>query len=142
MTDTCLFKKDFIYLFLDRGEGRERERESNINVWLPLTQPLLGTWPATQACALTRNRTGNVSVRRPVLNALSHTSQGCPFFLNKCIELQKALDRRELWAGVSTTRAPPTIRRTGSVESWRRSKQAGTASHTVLPPPDSVGCRH
>ena len=28
------------------------ERERNINVWLPLASPLLGTWPATQACAL------------------------------------------------------------------------------------------
>ena len=24
-------------------------------MWLPLTRPLLGTWPATQACALTGN---------------------------------------------------------------------------------------
>ena len=32
------------YLFLERGEGRER----NINVWLPLTYPLLGTWPTTR----------------------------------------------------------------------------------------------
>ena len=48
----CLFLKDFIYLFLERGEGRDEERERNINVWLPLTCPLLGTWPATQACAL------------------------------------------------------------------------------------------
>ena len=31
--------KDFIYLFLDRVEGREKERERNINVWLPLTYP-------------------------------------------------------------------------------------------------------
>ena len=31
------FLKDFIYLFLDRREGREKERERNINVWLPLT---------------------------------------------------------------------------------------------------------
>ena len=38
--------KDFIYLFLERGEGKEKERERNINVWLPLTHPLLGTWPA------------------------------------------------------------------------------------------------
>ena len=43
-------KKDFIYLFLDRGEGREKEKEGNINVWLLLTRPLPGTWPATQAC--------------------------------------------------------------------------------------------
>ena len=28
------FFKDFIYLLLERGEGRKRER--NINVWLPL----------------------------------------------------------------------------------------------------------
>ena len=48
---------DFIYLFLDRGEGRERGRETN--VWLPLTRPLLGTRPATQACALTGNWTSN-----------------------------------------------------------------------------------
>ena len=46
---------DFIYLFLERGESREKERERNINVWLPLTHPLLGTWLATQACALTGN---------------------------------------------------------------------------------------
>ena len=49
------FLKDFIYLFLERGEGRETERERNINVWLPLMHPLLGAWPATQVCALTRN---------------------------------------------------------------------------------------
>ena len=43
----CFFK-DFIYLFLERGEGRETERERNINVWLPFARPLLGTWPETQ----------------------------------------------------------------------------------------------
>ena len=47
------FFKGFIYLFLERGEGWEKERERNINVWLPLARPLLGTWPTTQACALT-----------------------------------------------------------------------------------------
>ena len=26
------FLKDFIYLFLERGEGREKEREGNIDV--------------------------------------------------------------------------------------------------------------
>ena len=40
------FKKDFIYLFLERWEGRKEERERNINVWLPVTHPPLGTWPA------------------------------------------------------------------------------------------------
>ena len=43
--------KEFTYLFLERGDRREKE-ERNINVWLPLTHPLLGTWPSTQACAL------------------------------------------------------------------------------------------
>ena len=46
------FFLDFIYLFLESREGREKERERNINVWLPLVHPLLGTWVATQACAL------------------------------------------------------------------------------------------
>ena len=49
------FLKDFIYLFLERGEGREKKRERNINVWLPLACPPQGTWPTTQACALTGN---------------------------------------------------------------------------------------
>ena len=66
----------FFYLFLERGEGREEERERNINVWLPLMLLPLETWPATQACALTGNRTGNPLLCSPVLNPLSHTSQG------------------------------------------------------------------
>ena len=36
------FLKDFIYLFLERVEGREKERERNINVWLPLVHPQRG----------------------------------------------------------------------------------------------------
>ena len=51
--------KDFIYLFLERGEGIEKERETKINVWLPLRWPPVGTWPENQACALTGNRTVN-----------------------------------------------------------------------------------
>ena len=34
-----------IYLFLDRGEGREKERERNISGWLPLTWPHWGPVP-------------------------------------------------------------------------------------------------
>ena len=68
----CFFK-DFIYLFLEKGT--EGEREGKIHVWLPLLRPLLGTWPTTQACALTRNRTGDPLVHRTALNPLSHTSQ-------------------------------------------------------------------
>ena len=47
-----LKKKDFIYLFLDRGREREREGEKHQCV---VTCPPLGTRPATQACALTGN---------------------------------------------------------------------------------------
>ena len=72
----CVCKEHFIYLFLEKGEGKEQERERNINVWLPLMRPLLGTWPATQACALTGNRTGDLLVHRPALIPLSHASQG------------------------------------------------------------------
>ena len=63
------------YLFLERREGMEKVRERNSNVWLSLTHPLLGTWPATQVCALTGNQTGNPVVCRLKLNPLSHTSQ-------------------------------------------------------------------
>ena len=65
-----------MYLFLEEGKGGEKERERNINLWLPLMCPLLGTWPTTQACALTGNQTSHPLVHRLVLNPLSHTSQG------------------------------------------------------------------
>ena len=68
-----IFLKIFIY-FTFRERGKEKE-ERNINVWLPLLHPLLGTWPATQACALTGNRTGDPLVHRLVHNPLSHTSE-------------------------------------------------------------------
>ena len=71
----------------------EKERERNISVWLPLTHPLLGTWPATQAHALTGNRTGNLPVLRLALNALSHTSQGNSVSSLTCQE--KCTRRRE-----------------------------------------------
>ena len=62
-----------MYLFLERGEGREKV-ERNINVWLPVKHPPLGTWPATQVPVLTGNRTGDPLVRRLALNPLSHAS--------------------------------------------------------------------
>ena len=68
-----IFKR--FYSFIYRG-GREGERERNINVWLPLSCPLVGTRPATQAHALTGNGTGDPLVGRQALNPLSHTSQG------------------------------------------------------------------
>ena len=41
--------------------------------------PLLGTWPTTQACALTGNRTSYPLVRRLALNPLNHISQAEDF---------------------------------------------------------------
>ena len=64
------------YLLLERGEERDKERERNINVWLPFMCPLLGTWPAAQACALTGNGTGDSLFCRPVFNPLSCMSHG------------------------------------------------------------------
>ena len=64
-----------MYLLLEREKGREKERERNIDVWLPLTGLQLGTQPATQACALTGNQTGDPLVQELALNPLSHTSE-------------------------------------------------------------------
>ena len=62
--------------FLQRGEGTEKEKKRDIN-WSPLAHPQLRTWPATQACDLTGgNQTSDLSVLRPALNPLSHSSQG------------------------------------------------------------------
>ena len=47
--------------------------------WLSLAFHQPGAWPATQACALTGNQTGDLLVHRLVLNPLSHTSQGSGF---------------------------------------------------------------
>ena len=67
----------FKILFIFRERGREGEREGEKQQCVvALVRPLLGTWPATQGCALTGNRTGDPLVFRPALNPLSHTSQG------------------------------------------------------------------
>uniref|UniRef100_K9IHL0 Putative secreted protein n=1 Tax=Desmodus rotundus TaxID=9430 RepID=K9IHL0_DESRO len=89
----CLFFKIY-YLFIFReGEGEEKERGRNISVWLPFKCPLLKTWPATQAFALTGNRTYDPLDCRPVLILLSHTSQGlCGlsfYFVDVSIAVQK-----------------------------------------------------
>ena len=82
-SDTLFFFSDFIYLFLDRGEGRETVRQRN-HVWLPFIHPHLGTWPATQAFSLTRNRACDPLVHKLALNPLSHTSQGYSLIFLTC----------------------------------------------------------
>ena len=90
------FLKGFMYLFLERGEGREKEKEGNIDVWLLLTCPQQGTQPTTQACALTGNRTSNPLLCSLVLSPLSHTSLGrshivymCPSLCAYCMPIKK-----------------------------------------------------
>ena len=62
------------YLFIFREKGR-REGEKYQYV-VASCAPHTGTWPTTQACAQTGNRTSDLLVCRPALNPLSHTSQG------------------------------------------------------------------
>ena len=61
---------------LERGREGEREGEKHQSA-VASHVPLLGTWPATQACALTGNGTGVPLVCRPALNPLSRISQSC-----------------------------------------------------------------
>ena len=76
----CKLYLKIFYLLLERGEERERERETSMceryEDRLPLARPQLGTWPTTQACALTRNRTGDLLACRLALNPLSLPSHG------------------------------------------------------------------
>ena len=69
----CSFLRFYLFI-LERGDGRKKEK--NINVWLLLTCPPMGTWPTTQACALTGNQTSDPLAQRLMFNPLSHTSQG------------------------------------------------------------------
>ena len=68
-----LFFKDFT-IFRERGREKEREGEKHRYV-VASHAPPLETWPETQACALTGNRTSDPLIHRPALNPLSHTSQ-------------------------------------------------------------------
>ena len=57
-------------------EGREKQRERNIDQLLLIHTPTR-TELTTQACALTRDQTGDLSLcRMTTPNPLSHTSQG------------------------------------------------------------------
>ena len=80
--------KDFIYLFLERGKGREKDSERNMDMWninqLTLACPHPGTWPPTQACALTGNQTRDLSVCGRTPSPVSHTSQGFFNFFQCC----------------------------------------------------------
>ena len=63
-----------ILFFLERGREGEREGETHQCV-VASHAPPTGIWPATPGVC-PKNATGNPLVHRPVLNPLSHTSQG------------------------------------------------------------------
>ena len=94
----CSFFKKFIYLlFLERGEGREKERERNLIMWLPVMWPQLGTWPATQACALTGNRTGNPSVCSLRSIHWATPTRATLYCHSYCVEAAKKHLCNEIW---------------------------------------------
>ena len=66
-----------LYLFIFSVRGREGEREGEkLQSVVVSHAPLTGDLAATQACAPAGNRTSDALVHRPMLNTLSHTSQG------------------------------------------------------------------
>ena len=74
--------------------------------WLPVVHPQLGTWPTTQACALARNQSGDLSVCRTMPNPLGSISEGSA-------DSQAAPQTTECWhrghksASCFTTPPPP-----------------------------------
>ena len=63
----------------ERKKGRETWMRGTLISCLSYTLQL-GSWPATQACALPGNRTSDLSVYRLALNPLSYTSEGLKNF--------------------------------------------------------------
>ena len=55
-------------------------------MWLPLMHPLLETWPETQACALTGNRTSDSLVHRSVLAQSTEPRQPATTAVFKAVE--------------------------------------------------------
>ena len=94
-----LKKKDFIYLFLERGEGKEKERETLMCACLSHA-PCWGPGPQPRHVPWLGNQTGHPLVCRPVLNPLSHTSQGWIF--NLCEESCDCHPARPLWTMPTT----------------------------------------
>ena len=99
--------------------------EKNIDQF-PLTLPQPGTWPPTQAGALTGNRTSDILVCGTMANPLSHTSQGHrPLCLHLCDEQYQSVIRAQ----------SPDIWRTGSylpILSPASCVQAAAGAHTQL----------
>ena len=114
--------KDF-YLFIFRERGKKGEK----NVWLLLSCPLLVTWSATQACALTGNQTSDTLVHSLAFSPLSHTSQSSSPNFNRCdIHLQCLLKCRFL-------DSTPTYYISGSEDGAQDSAPFTSPQGTLLP---------
>ena len=70
-----LFYFIFKFIFRERRRKGDRKGEKHQCAVASWASPT-GTWPTSQACALTGNQTGDPLVHRPALSPLSHTSQG------------------------------------------------------------------
>ena len=67
-----------LFIFSERGrEGETRGEKTSMCGYLLGPSP--GTWPATQACALTGNHTSDALISRLTLNPLSYISQAKNF---------------------------------------------------------------
>ena len=110
LKDSCTFNffKSF-YLFLQRGEGRKKEGERNINVWLPLARPLLGTWPTTQASARTHD---------PLVHSLALNTRA-NFFFNYFIVVQLQL------SAFTPHNSPPTSAKIFFIDLRKRGREGG-----------------
>ena len=77
----------YLFTFRERRKKGEREEEKHpcgrdTSIGCLSHTPNLGTWPTSQAHALTGNRTDDPLVHRPALSPLSHTSQAELYTLN------------------------------------------------------------
>ena len=79
----CRLRKIFLFIYFQReGKGGRKRGKELLMFGCFLQAPHQGTWPGTQACAPTGNRTSDPLVHRPALNPLSHTSQLFVFTFN------------------------------------------------------------
>ena len=69
------FLKDFIYSFVERGEGREKDRERSISVWLPLACPPTGDLACNPGMCPDWESICQPFGSQPTLNPLSYTNQ-------------------------------------------------------------------
>ena len=95
-TPVCFFLFKILFIF------GHRRRKRNVNVWLSLKHPLLGTWPATQTCALTGNRTRHSLICRLAVNHWATPARAMHLLQIRCIVPIQQLDFLCLKMGLRT----------------------------------------